>query len=345
LSRIIRCMLKKNAVWMPILTCTLLASLFIAGCGSSGGGGGTSGLSYTGLTTAAAIDDTNASEIAANAYSSGNRGMVFGAIGSAAVNGPDLQPAGPGRLLLIDVVRIFQHSLEEIDYSAASQNSASALHSASGTIPGACGGQGSYAIQVDDVTGAFSGSLTFSSYCEEGTTINGKATFSGTVDLDSEQLEFFSMHFDSITGTSGSESFTLNGDVDVAVSGGSATMTMDMLIKDNTLDKVYKVEDYHLTVSEGWNYASISASGKFYDPDYGYVTLSTESPLLIYSSGDYPSSGTLVLTGKTGSAGGPTRARLTAISADTCQIQADTDGDGSYDDYDSGIIPWEDLGA
>jgi hypothetical protein len=349
LSRIHHRFLKKKSVSLDILALATLASLFIAGCGSSGGGdgggGGTSGLSYSGLTSAAIIEDTNASELAANAYSSGNRGLVFGALGGAAFNGPDPQPAGPGRLLMIDIIRIFHHSLEDIDFSAAAaQNSASTLYTAEDTISGACGGHGSYAIQVNDATGVFSGSLTFSSYCEEDISINGKTTFSGTVNLDTEELESFSMRFDSITGTSRSESFTLDGDVDVVVGGVAAVMTMDMLIKDNALDKVYRIEDYHLTVSEEWSYTSVQASGRFYDPDYGYVTLSTESPLLIHSNDDYPASGRLVLTGKIGSDGGPTRARLTALSADTCQVEADTDGDGSYNDYDSGVIFWDDLG-
>jgi hypothetical protein len=303
-------------------------------------------LTYTGKTSEVVIDDANASEIAANAYSSGNRGVVFGALGGSAGNISKSQPAGPGRPLLVDIARALQHSLEAIDYSAAAgQSTAAALHTAEDTVSGSCGGSGSYEIHVDDETGVFSGSLTFSNYCDDAVTINGQATFSGSVDLDTEELESFHMGFDSITGTCGSESFTLDGDVDVAKVGNSAVMTMDMLIEDNTLDKVYKVEDYQLTVSEQWYYTSVQASGRFYDPDYGYVTLSTESPLLIDDNANYPYSGRLVLTGKVGSAGGPTRARLTAICANTCQVEADTDGDGSYDDYDSGEIPWEELGA
>jgi hypothetical protein len=33
-------------------------------------------------------------------------------------------------------------------------------------------------------------------------------------------------------------------------------------------------------------------------------------------------------------------ARLVVLDADSYQIEADTDGDGTFDDYNSGPLPW-----
>ena len=38
-----------------------------------------------------------------------------------------------------------------------------------------------------------------------------------------------------------------------------------------------------------------------------------------------------------------TGVRLTAIDETECRVEADTNGDGDYDDYDSGPILWTEL--
>ena len=119
-------------------------------------------------------------------------------------------------------------------------------------------------------------------------------------------------------------------------------MTMTMLLKDNNTKKVYKVKDYIMTLTEEVDYVDVEISGTYYDPDYGYVTVATTTPLRIYWGDTYPSAGVLVVTGNTGTAGGSTKARLTALSSTTYQVDADTNGDGIYD-WNSGVLNWSDL--
>jgi hypothetical protein len=96
-------------------------------------------------------------------------------------------------------------------------------------------------------------------------------------------------------------------------------------------------------MSEGTGYVEVEIiSGRYYDPDYGYVEVYTEGPLRIDDGDDWPSDGVLVVTGDTGIAGGSTMARLTALSSTTYQVEADTNGDGTYD-WDSGVLYWADL--
>ena len=56
-----------------------------------------------------------------------------------------------------------------------------------------------------------------------------------------------------------------------------------------------------------------------------------------------PSSGDLIVTGDTGIGGGATRARLTALNNTAFLVEADTDGDGQYDDYSSGAVSWDEI--
>jgi hypothetical protein len=118
---------------------------------------------------------------------------------------------------------------------------------------------------------------------------------------------------------------------------------MTMLLGDNSTGEVYWVRDYTMTVTEVAYYAvTFEISGSFYDPDYGFVLLSTPVPFLIDYDDDWPSEGVLVLTGDTGIAGGSIEAQLTALSSITYRVEADTNGDGFYD-WNSGVLYWSDL--
>ena len=126
--------------------------------------------------------------------------------------------------------------------------------------------------------------------------------------------------FDYISGTSGSASIAMAGQVDLSVSGATLTVTMNMMVQDNNANRVCRVEAYQMIVTDHGTYAEVNISGRFYDPDYGYVDLQTTSNFMIDTSDEYPSSGELVLTGKAGTAGGPTSARLTAHDSTSCQV-------------------------
>ena len=81
----------------------------------------------------------------------------------------------------------------------------------------------------------------------------------------------------------------------------------------------------------------IEIAGTFYHPDFGYVTLSTPEPMVLHDGDEWPESGTLIVTGASGS-----KAKLTANDHLTCTVDVDGDGDGTYE-WDSDIMSWEDL--
>jgi hypothetical protein len=334
-----------TAHWVRLSILIFSACLITMGCSSGGGGGSSSGLTYSGITTPAEITAENADDMAVGAFEAGSSGTAF--TGIAAANDPSQTAGKPGRPLLIDFAKNMAGVIPAIDYTAASAQEVSAeLRTESGSLPpGDCGtgsSGGSYNIQINTSTGAFSGSITFSGFCEAGLSVSGKASFSGSVNVNTEELRSSTLNFDSITASSETESVTLDGRIEMSASGSTYTAAMDMLIRDNNAGGVCKIEDYQMDISDGYGYSDVTVSGRFYDPLYGYVDLETEQALRIYDYDEYPSAGILIIEGQTGSAGGPTKARFSVIDQDSFQVEVDTNGDGTYD-YQSGPILWDNV--
>lgn len=331
----------KRTLGIKHLVMAVLLAVSLTACGGGGGGGGgaPATMAYTGLSSQAAIDENNAQDLTTGAYQGGQIGDLFGGIGAieAIESGPIGQPRA------VKVALVLEDSLHKVDLtSRAGGPSVGAVASDSGVIDGNCGGNASFTIRVDDQTGAFSGSLTFNNYCEDGVSIAGAVNYAGTVNLNTDELTNFSFSFDNLTANSGSDAYTLDGDISFANADASDTLTMTMLLKDNNTAKVYKLENYTMTLTGSVSHVDFDGSGTYFDPDYGYVTISTDAPFRIYDSDVWPSEGILVATGNTGIAGGSTMARLTALSSTTYQVDADTTGDGAYD-WNSGILNWSDL--
>jgi hypothetical protein len=80
----------------------------------------------------------------------------------------------------------------------------------------------------------------------------------------------------------------------------------------------------------------ISLSGRYYDPDFGYVDVSTTIPFILDYDAEWPISGELLCSGA-GSA-----AILTVIDATSYIVDADRNGDGVYE-YNVGPFLWADL--
>ncbi|MDO8786088.1 MAG: hypothetical protein Q7J12_07715 [Syntrophales bacterium] len=318
-----------------IILLPVLLSMYGCGGGGGDGGGASSGITYSGITTQATINQANATNIAEGAYEGGQVGGSVGSFGA-------VQETKIDRPRCLQLTQAIEKAIRQIDVHAPPRVVASgATASESGSIPGSCGGTASYAVQADDTTGAFSGNITFNNFCSEGTIINGAAAFSGTININTEQLSQFTLTFQSITATSGADSFTLDGTLTFIFQGSTSfTATMEMRLRDNSTGKVYRVNNFVMTVSVASDYVQFGLSGRFYDPDYGYVDISTSTPFRINSGQNWPSQGVMILTGKTGIAGGSTKARLTVNSATTFVVDADTNGDDIYD-WTSGNQNWQ----
>ena len=331
-------MFVKNLRYLCLVGAIVLGLMTIVGTGGGGGGGGgaSSDITYTGLETQAAIDENNAENLLTGAYGGGSIGTKFDI--NAIQSGESVHI---GRPVALKVSRILEDSLRKVDFASGSGGTfIGGFYTVTGGEDGNCGGDFDFEISVDETTGDFNGSFNFNDYCEDGDTINGSVSFYGQVDISTDELLKFTFSFNSLSFTSGSDSFTLNGNIAWDVTVSPITITMTMLLRDNSANKVYWVQSYTIELTEETGYVDIDVSGRFYHPDYGYVTISTPTPLRINDGDDYPFQGILVVEGEDGTAGGPTRARLTVIDNSEYQVEADTDGDGFYDDYDSGVLNW-----
>jgi hypothetical protein len=323
------------------LICIITLGLItFIGCG---GGGGDStpaspAITYTGLITQANITDTNAQTLSAGAFQGGRTGSVLSGTGAVEI-GTDENPIS---FRALKVTQALENSLFQVDLSSISSGPfIGATQSESGSGSGACGGTASYFIQYNDQTGVFSGNFTFSSYCEAGVTLSGSASFSGSLDLSDPNNPIFEGITFTFTNMSDGNS-TLNGTIDIDLSSSPNIVTFDALLKDDVTGKVYWVKDYDMSITEGVDgtgyYVDLDIlSGTYYDPDYGYITVETTTPIRAYDINEWPSSGVIVVTGNNNK-----KVRLSVIDEIQCQIDADLDGDGSYE-WGPVVKNWADL--
>jgi len=318
-----------------MLCVSVFSASLIVSCGGGGGGGGVpAGITYTGVTTQALIDENNAVDIVLETYEGVDTTSELNVLGAVSENSSSVKNP-----LFVDISTYFQSVVYEIETSVG-QNSAymGAVITESDSINGSCGGNFSYTLTGDDQTGNFNGGLTFNNFCEEGITANGSIDLSGNINLNTNEISYFEMTFTNINMTSGQKSISLNGSMDFNLQSSPIVMTFSFTYKDNNLNKTFKYENFAYEYTEGVGFVDMTFSGRFYYHDYGYVDIVTESPLRTNGSDFYPSSGSVIFMGESG-----TKARLNVSNSSSFIVEADTDGDGLYDDFSSGEILWSSV--
>lgn len=188
-----------------------------------------------------------------------------------------------------------------------------------------------FAINVNDSTGYFSGTVTYIGFDYVGVIINGSATITGTFDFDSEVLSAMSLSYNALDiffYDVSPYAITLTGTMswDSNNESGTDTMSMNTALLDQEDDKTYWFKSYEtVTYYENDVPSHVTVTGRFYDHDYGYVDLSASIPI---PQSERP----WLLTGDSG-----TWARVLFFSeSNECLIEADTDGD-SIVDWERGI--------
>jgi len=332
----------KRRFYHPVLMIVLCLSVALIGCGGSGGGSdgggnGNSGLSYTGATAPADVDENNASEIAAGALAAGQAGigMTVSEASSVTQGATDLQVEN---FRTLNIPRILGSAARSMDLRPQVHQSslrAEATYTESGIEYGSCGGQVSYTVRINDISGEFEGSFKFSNFCENGVTISGDTDVEGRADPDTGDIITITFWFDNLSD----ETMRMDGEIYMDFSGSPIICMMDCLLKDKISGKVYWARDYTVYIYEYADRIELEIFGKYYHPAYGCVDVSTEEFFVIYNIDDWPSSGILLMVGANN-----TKAKLTAIDETTCRIEADTDGDGVFD-WDSGPLEWENMEA
>jgi hypothetical protein len=324
----------------------ILGMFGILGCGGSGGGGdGGSGSvggedQYgPGIRTPVTITQENAQKVGVESMMMGVSLSNMGGIALSVASEPDESGIVPIISYLNALIeKTFQKNQGLFGYGIPMM-SVEAAATLSETENGDCGG--SVTVTYNDSTKT-SGVVVYQNYCTNGVTVSGTASFSivadstsdhGTMDITYNELKF----------TAGGYTETVDGTVKlVSISNTSTppktytnTYTYNIFVTDEGSSKTFWFSDYILRKVETSRilYYALNISGRFYDPDQGYVDLQTTTDFS-YQGQTYPSSGVLIANGSNG-----TMARLTALSSMTYKVEADTNGDGTYE-WDSGVKYW-----
>lgn len=290
----------------------VLAGLsLLAGCGGSSSTGGGSG--YTGVTTQATVTTSNAKALSADAYT-GTQLSSSVSVAKATVDENNKSA------LLQETAAILENSVAAIvgaPKSPAKVVSASVQQTISGFS-----GSFSFSINLDQTSGAFNGTLTFTQYKETSTsaTLNGVINFSGVYNQTTDTFTSMNMSMSSLTGTYGGRSYTLSGNMTFSTSGSTKTETISVVLIDNASSRTYWMKDFTQTLTGN----SLTISGTYYDPIHGFVVIRTETPLTVSAIDATPTSGQLLFTGSNG-----TKARLTFTSGGFT-VDADTTGTGTF---------------
>ncbi len=282
-------------------------ALALAGCGG-GGSGGSSAVSYTGLTTAAVVDDSASADTVSVAVLSGaaNAGIGNAAIGVGTDNTSTSQVGNGDAKLFGDLAKI------AADYVAGGSRAHPTVAGATGTqtYSNPCGG--TITVTVTSDGNPVTGSVTFNNY-NSGTYSSsscisaGDYTFNGTVgttfnfsDTSHVSLLSATLTFSAFSVTASGGTEVLNGSYTLDYVANTLNMSLVYQLPD---DKVYRMDNYEVTTDYAGNVITIS--GRLYHPDYGYVDIATPTAFsydLACSYGE-PNSGVMTLTGIDGSGG------------------------------------------
>jgi len=305
---------------------------FLSGCGGGGGGSTTpynplESLPYTGSTSAALIDSADVEELMVIAYFGNAIGnSAFRDLGVESAASPQRPADGANAPALLAAAQ--EPYIED----------------------GACGGTATYDLDVDVNNGNFHGTITYAGFDDCDLMLTGSVPVSGQLNLQTFLFNNMTAMFELLEMRG--EQFGLwvvSGRYEFSEYTGGATINGDLRVRDDS-GRVYWFDSYHTTIAQGYDtqsYEDESLAGRFYDPDRGYVDLATETPVRTYVGESVPSSGALLAGGADGAS-----ARLSFLSTVLYRVEADTDGDGSYD-YDTGrlhypganTLPVADAGA
>lgn len=285
-----------NAVkWM--CGSVLVIYMMLSGCGGGGGGGGAAGggqTLYTGATTQALITEANKKLLCYDAYQAGKVASPLGSIGKAVVDSP---PSSTSSLMLQLVNQVIEDAILNVAVQKNTSKEVAAVVSQPGTIFGPNGGLATYSISVNDATGSFSGVLDFIGFQSGGTILSGKSDFTGVINLTTGQFASINMGLVSLQALESGVSVTLTGTQTKETTGTDKIITLDLVVRYDSTGTTYWVKDYRYVLKQE---GTLTLAGRYYDPFYGYVDITTETALTVSAINTDPTAGVLLFRGSNG---------------------------------------------
>jgi hypothetical protein len=202
-------------------------------------------------------------------------------------------------------------------------------------LEGTCGGTITGKLKGDEATGDISGDISFNNFCEgdagSNVQIDGDLSFSGNIDPEAEDLEINNLKGSSkgitLTVNEGSEQrvYTASFNASLSISSDSVSITIkNFTFADQTEGTEVKLQNFAMTVTEGASTTTVTISGTIDVTDQGSVTFQTVGPVTVSDDGE-TISGTIKVSGADNTQ------ILVSIDDGVLTVQADTNGDGTYD--------------
>jgi len=263
---------------------------------------------------------------------------------SFSLPGASLQAFSNGRVPrksgLLQYVAQIRRLADKINFTSQTAARPLSLQTITDTTLGPCGGSETLTLSIETTNGIFSGSLNYSNYCEEGITAVGSLSLSGRVDLMTLEPQQMTMSFKLLKLSNTNQSATLSGTIAISYSSPIETLTANYLLRDESTGKIHQIENYIIQTTTGINQTETQyQSGRYFQPDLGYVDLASSMSFAEIPTNLGPSSGELVISGANLS-----KASLRAIASNAYEVAADTDGDGAFD-WTSGLLHWSSINA
>jgi len=287
---------------------------------------------YDGRTAQAAITQSNAEALSVGAFAGGlpNSGNAPQSLKLLQrTDSSQIDAFRPLRypLVLVDSLRRVE-SDAELNISGLSN-----VVAESNSLKGGCGGELTYILTFDRLSGNFGGDLLFADYCTEGIVISGETDVDGTFEPRSGVFSTATFTFDDLAD----DFQTLDGEIALDLSDTPICATLTAYGRDSQTGAVYWLKNYSINLFEFFDRVEIEIFGTFYHPDNGFVRLTTSEPFVVFEDDEWPASGQLLIQGAN-----DTEAHLIAVDRSHYQVEADADGNGIFE-WDSGLLNWADL--
>ena len=252
-------------------------------------------LAYSGSTAPVRLSKENSHKIAITAWNGGfiSQNAAAGELDDEGVS----VLTKPRFLSLYEVLnRVFLDLRSDAD---PNENTISQRISNTRSLRGSCGGTATFDLSESSKEGDYKGKGRFNEFCDKGKTVSGSLGFIAGISAGKTDLRISSCHLLVLTPD---DSFSVAGKIRVKFSSPrSSDVTMDLLIKEDQGGKVFQLKSYEMTIYPGMDSSELNLkNAEFYDPDHGFVILTTPAPVTVLGSEDAPSAGTLAVIGQGG---------------------------------------------
>lgn len=308
--------MKKNTV-NALATVYFSMLLGLSGCGGGGGGGVSSddiSTSYKGVTTQATVTPSNAAALSVDAMDNAQGSSDISGVLGKTVSGQG------NSISALELTKVVETMIEKSVSGKIVGKSAASLISR--TVDGYSGSASVSVSSINPLNGSVSGSVKFYSYRKDtdSPVVSGTVTFDGTVNT-SGSIKSIDMSLQNVTAVSGTEAVTMLGTI--AIADDSDKITINLVETNNATSKTNWMKNIIFTLSG----TAMTISGTYYNHTYGWVTISTLTPLTVSNYEDTPTGGQLLFTGASS-----TKARLTygVNFYEGYMLEVDSAGSGIY---------------